>query len=307
MKNVGPASPMRSTSTLSPTTRAALWMLGWLTLMVTIAIAGREASHELALFQIMLMRSCVGIALIAPLVYRAGGFAALRTTQLRWHALRNTVHYAAQYGWFAALTLIPLAQVVAIEFTMPIWTALLAAAFLGERLYGGKIGAAMLGLIGVALIVKPAADQVGAGQWIALGAAIGFAVSVTLTKRLTRTDSPVAIIFWMLVVQSLIGFVPALLSWRWPSTAGWGWVLLIAFCGTYSHYCMTNALRHAEATLVVPMDFIRVPLTALAGWLIYAERVDMLAVAGTALILGANVMNLRRPPAALSSVTPGRP
>jgi drug/metabolite transporter (DMT)-like permease len=100
-------------------------------------------------------------------------------------------------------------------------------------------------------------------------------------------------------VQSLIGLVPALSSWRWPSTAAWGWVLLIAFCGTYSHYCMTNALRHAEATLVVPMDFIRVPLTALAGWLIYGERVDMLAVAGTALILGANVMNLRRTPAAV--------
>ena len=290
---------MPSTAAFSPTTRAALWMLGWLTLMVTIAIAGREASHELALFQIMLMRSCIGILLLAPLVRRAGGIAAVRTTQLRWHALRNAVHYAAQYGWFAALTLIPLAQVVAIEFTMPIWTALLAAAFLGERLYGGKVGAALLGLVGVALIVKPAADQVGAGQWIALSAAIGFAVSVTLTKRLTRTDTPVAIIFWMLIVQSLIGLVPVLLSWRWPSTAAWGWVLLIAFCGTYSHYCMTNALRHAEATLVVPMDFIRVPLTALAGWLIYGERVDMLAVAGTALILGGNVMNLRGAPVAV--------
>jgi len=151
------------------------------------------------------------------------------------------------------------------------------------------------------LIVKPSADHVDAGQWIALGAAVGFAVSVTLTKRLTRTDSPVAIIFWMLIVQSLIGLVPALLSWRWPSTTGWGWVLLIAFCGTYSHYCMTNALRHAEATLVVPMDFIRVPLTALAGWLIYGESVDMLAVAGTALILAANVMNLRRAPAAAAA------
>ena len=271
-------------------------MLGWLTLMITIAIAGREASHELALFQIMETRSIIGILLLAPLVHRAGGLAGVRTTQLRWHALRNSVHFVAQYGWFAALTLIPLAQVVAIEFTMPIWTALLAAAFLGERLYGGKIGAALLGLIGVALIVKPSADHVGAGQLIALGAAVGFAVSVTLTKRLTRTDSPVAIIFWMLVVQSLIGLVPALLSWRWPSTGTWGWVLLIAFCGTYSHYCMANALRNAEATLVVPMDFIRVPLTALAGWLIYGERVDMLAVAGTVLILGANVLNLRRAP-----------
>src|ERR1700712_2059601 len=173
-----PASPMPSISGYSSTTRAALWMLGWLTLMITIAIAGREASHEVAVFQIMEVRSVIGILLLAPLGRGAGGINAMRSTQLRWHALRNAVHYVAQYGWFAALTLIPLAQVVAIEFTMPIWTALLAPAFLGERLHGGKVGAALLGLIGVALIVKPSADHVGAGQLIALGAAVGFAVSV---------------------------------------------------------------------------------------------------------------------------------
>ena len=270
-------------------------MAGWLTLMVVIAVAGREATRELSVFQVMLLRSAIGLALIAPLVRAAGGLAALRTQRLRDHALRNIVHYAAQYGWLAALTMIPLAQVVAIEFTMPIWTVLLAAAFLGERISAAKTVAVALGLVGVTLIVRPGgAGGVEPGQFVALAAALGFAVSVVMVKSLTRSDGAVVIIFWMLVLQSLLGLIPALATWRWPSPAAWGWVLLVAFCGTYSHYCMARALAHADATVVVPMDFLRVPLTALAGWLIYAERLDLLTVLGAALILGGNLLNTRR-------------
>ncbi|WP_284614686.1 DMT family transporter [Aquabacterium humicola] len=274
--------------------RAAAWMAGWLSLMVVIAVAGREATRELAVFQIMVMRSLIGLVMLYPLVHAAGGFAAMKTARWPQHALRNAVHYAAQYGWFVALTLIPLAQVVAIEFTMPIWTALLAVALLGERFNRWKALAVLLGLVGVALIVRPAASAISPGQLIALAAAVGFAVSVTLTKSLTRTDSAVQIMFWMLIVQSVLGLLPALAVWRWPSPTVWGWVLVIAFCGTFSHYCMSRALRHADATVVVPMDFLRVPLTALAGWLVYSERIDLLTVIGTALILGGNLLNLRR-------------
>ena len=177
---------------------------------------------------------------------------------------------------------------------MPLWTALFAAVFLGERLSPLKLLAVALGLIGVALIVKPAAGSISPGQLVALAASVGFAASVIMTKSLTRTDSPVQIIFWMLVVQSVVGIVPALMVWRVPPTGVWGWILVIAFCGTFSHYCMTHALRHAEATAVVPIDFVRVPLTALVGWLVYAERIDPLTVVGTLLILVGNLLNLGR-------------
>jgi len=192
--------------------RAALWMAGWLSLMVLIAIAGREAQRELAVFQIMELRSLIGLVLIAPLIRAAGGLAAMRTQRPRQHAARNLVHYAAQYGWFVALTLIPLAQVVAIEFTMPIWSALLAAMFLRERIGAWKVVAIALGVFGVGLIVRPASTGLSTGQAIALAAAVGFAVSVVLVKSLTRSDSALAIIFWMLVWQSLLGLLPALRS-----------------------------------------------------------------------------------------------
>jgi len=250
--------------------------------------------RELGVFQLMEMRSVIGLVLLAPLIRAEGGLRAMRTLRLRGHVARNVVHYGAQFGWLFALTLIPLGQVVAIEFTMPIWTALLAAAFLAERMNAWKVLAVVLGLLGVGLIVRPSADGLNLGQVVALTAALGFAVSLTLVKSLTRNDSAVVIGFWMLIVQSILGLLPALMQWRWPSTGVWGWVLVVAFCGTFSHYCMARALRHADATVVVPMDFLRVPLSAVAGWLVYSERMDIWTVGGALLILAGNLLNLRR-------------
>jgi drug/metabolite transporter (DMT)-like permease len=272
---------------------AALWMAGWLSLMLIIAIAGREAAREINVFQLMEMRSVLGFLMLYPLIHAQGGFAIVKTARLPQHIARNLIHYGAQLGWFLALTLIPIGQVVAIEFTMPLWTAILAAMFLGERMTVWKIA---LGIVGVIIIVRPATGEINPGQLIALAAAVGFGISVTMVKSLTRTDQTLAIMFWMLVVQSTAGLLPALYVWTWPPTHLWGWVAVIAFCGTFSHYCMARALLHADATVVIPMDFLRVPLTAAAGWLIYSERLDLLTVLGAALILTGNLLNLKPNP-----------
>ena len=166
---------------------AALWMAGWLSLMLIITIAGREAAREINVFQLMEMRSILGFLMLYPLIRAAGGFAAMKTKRLPQHVARNLIHYGAQLGWFFALTLIPIGQVVAIEFTMPIWTAILAASFLGERMTIWKIAAIVLGIIGVVVIVRPATSEVNPGQLIALAAAVGFGVSVAMVKSLTRT------------------------------------------------------------------------------------------------------------------------
>jgi drug/metabolite transporter (DMT)-like permease len=273
--------------------KAALWMAGWLSLMLVMAVAGRETARQLNVFQIMEVRSILGFLLLYPMIRAQGGFARLKTSRLPQHIARNLIHYGAQLGWFFALSLIPIGQVVAIEFTMPIWTAILAAAFLGERMTIWKTTAILLGIVGVIVIVRPATGEVDPGQLIALGAAVGFGVSMALVKSLTRTESALAIIFWMLMVQSAAGFFPTLYLWIWPSAQAWGWLIVIAVCGTFSHYCLANAMRYADATVVVPMDFLRVPLTATAGWLIYSEQLDMFTVLGAALILTGNLLNLR--------------
>ena len=152
---------------------AALWMAGWLALMLVMAVAGREALRQLNVFQLMEVRSVLGFLLLYPLIQLNGGLAIVKTARLPLHVARNLMHYASQLGWFFALTLIPIGQVVAIEFTMPIWTAILAATFLGERMTVWKITAIVLGLIGVLVIVRPATGAVNPGQLIALAAEIG--------------------------------------------------------------------------------------------------------------------------------------
>jgi drug/metabolite transporter (DMT)-like permease len=276
---------------------AALWMAGWLSLMLIVAVAGREAARELNVFQIMEIRSAIGLVLLYPLIRLAGGFAALRTSRLPLHATRGVLHYAAQLGWFYALTLIPIGQVVSLEFTMPIWTAILAASFLGERMTIWKVLAIALGMIGVFVIVRPTAGEINPGQLIVLAAAVGFGTSVAIMKSLTRTEASVAIVFWMLAVQVVAGALPTFYVWVWPSPYAWACAIAIAIAGTYSHFCMARAMLYADATIVLPMDFLRVPLTAAAGWLIYSERMDAFTVLGALLILTGNLLNLK-PPAA---------
>lgn len=268
-------------------------MGGWLAAMVTMAIAGRETVSQLSAFQVMELRALIGFVLLMPLVLSAGGFSAMKSRHPWQHIWRNAVHYTAQYAWLVAVTLIPLAQVVSIEFTMPIWTALLAVLFIGEKMNAWKVGAVVLGLVGVWIIVRPDAQNIDLGQLISFYAAVGFSISVILVKTLTRTDSVVQIIFWMLIIQAIIGLAPAWYYWQPVPQQLWRWIVLVAICGTFSHFCMAKAMTHADATVVVPMDFLRVPLTALAGWLVYNEVVDIYTIAGATLILAGNLLNLK--------------
>ncbi len=273
--------------------KAAFWMAGSLAAIILMAVSGREASRELNVFQIMEMRSLIGLFMLYPLIRSSGGFRAMRTNRIWQHLGRNAAHYAGQFAWLMALSMIPLAQLIAIEFTTPAWTAIMAVAFLGERLNIWRTLTIVLGIIGVVIIVRPGIGTVEIGQLIVLGAAFTFGISFTMVKSLTRTESPVKIIFWMLVIQSGIGLLPALHLWQWPSMHVMPWVIIIAFTGTFSHFCMAKALLYADATVVIPMDFLRVPLTAVVGWLVYSESIDIYTAIGAALILSGNLLNLK--------------
>src|SRR5262245_1542982 len=196
--------------------KAALWMAGSITLFITMSVAGRATTSVLNVFQVMEMRSVIGILMLMPLVQLAGGFAAMRTKRPLVHLGRNIAHYAGQFTWLYALTLIPLAQLISIEFTTPIWTALLATTFLHEKLTRPRLAAIVLGLVGIVIIVRPGVSTVQTGHLIVLAAALFFGISLVVTKSLTRTDNVVRIIFWMLVIQSIIGLLPAIYVWRTP-------------------------------------------------------------------------------------------
>jgi drug/metabolite transporter (DMT)-like permease len=266
-------------------------MAGWLSATLAMTIAARELGHDIPIFVMMLFRSFIATLILAPIVVARGEIAA-RLRQLPLHVARNFIHYAAQYAWFSALLMIPLAQVISIEFTTPMWVAILAALFLGERLNGAKILSIALGLAGIVVIVRPGVTSAGVGHLYALLAAVGFGLSVSFTKFLTRRDSPLTVIFLMFLIQSVIGALPAYLSWTWPQGHDWLWVAIIGAVGTFSHFCLSKSLSLTDATLVMPMDFLRVPLTALLGWWLYREGFDLYSILGALLILAANTVNL---------------
>ncbi|RWF68615.1 MAG: DMT family transporter [Mesorhizobium sp.] len=274
--------------------RAAFWMALSIASFLTMSVAGRATTAKLNVFHVLELRSVIGLFILLPLVMISGGFAAMRTKRPLAHIARNVVHFVGQAAWLYALTLIPLAVLISIEFTTPIWTAILAVGFLGERLSRPRLAAIVLGLIGVVIIVRPGVGSVDPGHIVVLGAAVCFGISVVLVKSLTRTDSVVSIIFWMLVIQSVLGLIPALYEWRNPPLELWPWILLIAFTGMSSHFCMARALAYADATVISPMDFLRVPLSALIGWLLYHEQIDAFTAGGALLILLGNLLNLQK-------------
>jgi len=288
--------------TTQSTLKAALWMGGWIATFLVMTVAGRALMPALDAFQVMELRSVFGFLMLLPVVVLSGRLPAMRTQRLRQHIGRNAAHYAGQLAFFVALPMISLAELMAIEFTTPVWGALLAAAFLGETLNGHKVSAMVLGLIGVLVIVRPAAGAIDPGHVIILAGTFGFAISIVMVRSLTRTESVVGIIFWMLIIQSIIGLVPALAVWRNPPVELWPAILMVAFTGAVSHYCLARALANAEAMVVMPMDFLRLPFAGLVGWLLYQETIDVFTAAGALLIIAGNVLNVQRRQVAAAAV-----
>ncbi len=278
--------------TVSPSVpRAMLWMVGALLSFAAMALAGRELSSELTLFQILFLRSAICLCVLVPLAARLG-WDRLATRRPLIHLARNSVHYAASYFWMLGVISIPLAEVFAIEFTTPIWTAILAALFLREPLTRIRLAAIALGFIGVMVILRPGAAIVHPAAFAVLAAALGYAAAYVFTKSLSADDRPIVILFWMNVIQLVIGLVPSALTWVTPSPALWPWVAVIGMSGLASHYCIARAMAFADATVVVPLDFLRLPLIAVVGYIVYAEPLDPFVLAGAVLVVGGNMLNL---------------
>jgi drug/metabolite transporter (DMT)-like permease len=281
----------------SPAVRAALWMLGAVVSLSTMAISGRELSAELNTFQILFFRSLVGLAVISTLLQRAG-WHQVKTRIFGVHVLRNVSHYAGQFGWFFALGVIPLSEVFAIEFTTPIWTAILATLLLGERMSRMRVAAVAAGFLGILVILRPGLAVVSIGALAVLGAAIAYAFSYVMTKKLSGTETPLSILFYMTAIQLPLGLAAASFDWVWPSSWAWPWLAVVAVTALSAHYCIARAFRLADATVVVPLDFVRLPLIAVLGWLLYAEPINAWVFTGAALVFAGVWLNVRSAQAA---------
>ena len=276
---------------MSPTLRAAFWMSGTLASLIVMALGGRELSAGMSTFEMLFFRSLIGLAVISVLLSRSG-WAQIKSEKVGLHIIRNSAHYVGQFGWFYGIALLPLAQVFALEFTLPIWTAILAPVLLGERLTGTRIAVIVIGFTGALIILRPGMVPIDTATLVVLVAAFGFATSHTLTKKLSRTDSALSILFYMTLVQLPMGLVPSLSDWVWPTLAHAPWLALIGVTGLTAHFCMVRAFLHADAIVVIPMDFLRLPLIALIGLIFYAEPLDIWVLIGGAVIFAGNFLNI---------------
>lgn len=272
---------------------AAAWMSGALASFTFIAVAGREAAKGASTSTIMFYRSWFALALVLAAVAISGrGFARFRTAQVGTHGLRSVIHFGAQYSWLFALPLIPLAQLFAIEFTAPLWTALMAPFLLGERLTTLRTTAIALGFAGALVVVRPHSAVVGIGTMFALFAAIGFSIHYIITKKLMRGDTAFTVIFYMTVFQAGLATLLLTASTQIPDVITVAWIFLVAVCGLTAHFSIARAFALADAIIVTPMDFLRLPLIALVGVALYAEPLDPWVLAGGAMVVIANFINI---------------
>lgn len=292
---------------ISSPARAALWMALALSSFSIMAVSGREAGQVMPTADLLVWRSVIGaIVVCSVLPFAARGVSQLRTKRLPQHFVRNLFHFFGQYCWYTAVTLIPLAQLFALEFTAPIWVALFAPLLLGERFTIWKAVAVAMGFAGVLLVVRPididTGFSLGTGQIWALMSAVGFAGNMIVTKRLSATETSLCIVFYMTVMQAPMGMiVSGGLPVVPPDLRIALWVLALGLGGLSAHFCLAQAFRHADATIVAPMDFARLPLIAVVGMLAYGEKLDIYVFAGGAMIFFGNYLNMRAQAARLRS------
>ncbi|WP_425046586.1 DMT family transporter [Primorskyibacter sp. S87] len=279
---------------MNPTFKAALWMTGAIAAFSTMAVVGRELSAVYDTFEIMLYRSLTGILVVSAVLTFTGGWGGVTTRAFSLHAIRNTVHFAGQNLWFMAVPLIPLAQVFALEFTQPLWVILFSPLLLKERLTPIRVLSALIGFAGILIVARPGATPISFGVLAAASAAIFFALTTIATKKLTTIASIGCIMFWLTLMQAVLGFVSAGLDGQItpPQLPMLPWLVLVGLGGLLAHFCITNALAIAPATVVVPFDFVRLPTIAVVGMLLYQEPLDFYVLLGAVVIFGGNYLNI---------------
>ena len=271
--------------------QAAAWMMLTVVSFVVMAVAIRSLAPTISAVEMVAFRSIVGLVIISAIIL-ATGRGHFKTTRPALHLGRNLVHFSAMLCWTIGVASLPLAQAISLEFTQPIWLALLAALFLGEKLHLHRIIAIVCGFIGVLMIVQPGRIDINPSVFVVLYAAFGYAVSMIFVKMLVRTESPLTLLFYMNLMQLPMALVPASFNWVTPTLSQMPWVILLGVAGLGAHYGMARALKIADASLVYPIEFLRLPVLSAVGWLLYGEQVGWMVFAGGVLMFAGNYYSL---------------
>ncbi|PRX08587.1 UNVERIFIED_ORG: S-adenosylmethionine uptake transporter [Martelella mediterranea] len=270
-----------------------IWVALSMAAFIGMSVGSRELATSLSIRQVLFFRALVGLGIIIVLARQF--LPEIRQAKMvRLHIIRNVVHFTGQYFWTIGVVLLPLASVFALEFTMPIWVAFFAWLFLKEKLTRPRILATLGGFLGVLVIARPGLGMIDPAASLVLLAAAFYALALICVKELTRECSPGVIVVWMILIQLPLGFVFALTDWQPVSWTDVPWMLVAGIGALSAHFCQAQALKRLEASVVIPIDFLRVPLAAIVGYYAYGEAIDLWVFLGGAIILLSNYQAVLR-------------
>ncbi len=239
-----------------------------------------EGQHP---FEMAFFRNLFGFIVLGPFFLRYG-LAVLRTERLGLHAVRGTVHVGSMLLFFTAVNIAPLATVASMTFTAPLFVTIGAVLLLGEKIRYRRIGALVIGFAGVMIVLRPGAGEIEVGALMALGSACIWASALLLIKVLSRTESSVTLTAYMALFLTPLSAIPAAFVWQWPTLEELGWLALMGCVGTLGHLCLAQAFREADATTVLPFDFLRLIWASLLGYFMFGQVPEVLVYIGGAVI-----------------------
>ena len=273
--------------------RAVLFMLLSTALLSCMHGLVRHVSHTLHPFEIAFFRNLFGLAAVLPLVWRAGA-AGFVTRRPGLQVLRGVIGMGAMLGWFYGLSVTPIAGATALSFTASIFASVGAALFLGERMRLRRWSAVIIGFMGALIVLRPGVETIGIGALAILFSSMCWGTNIVIVKRLGQTDNTVSIVVWMSLLLTLFSVFPALYVWQWPSWSELGWLLLLGTLGTGGHLAMVTALKLADATVLMPIDFTRLVWTSILGYLAFAESPDVWTWLGGTVIFASSAFIIYR-------------
>jgi drug/metabolite transporter (DMT)-like permease len=273
---------------LPGSTRGILWMaLASFTYACTYAVV-RELSGSFTAFQIVFFRSALGILFMAPWLVRAGrGALYFNHAWLYW--ARTACNYVGMVLLMWGIGRLALQNVTALQFTIPLFTVLFVALILGETVGVHRWAALLIGFSGALVIVRPGFVEVSAASLAVLGCSALYGLSNVTTKRLTQLDDPNAVVFHVFSLMMLVGLVPALWHWTTPTLAQLPWIVAMGALSTLATLGTTRGLAAADASVVMPINFLRQPFAVTLGFIFWTELPDIWTGIGSAIIFGAGL------------------
>lgn len=287
----------------SPTVVAISLMIGAMVMFSAGHGLVRFAASELHPFQIGFLRAIFGLVFMLPIIMRGPDYSDLRIKLPRLHLIRGFLSALNTLAWFTAIAIMPLGEAVALNFTSPLFSTILAAIFLNEVVHARRWTATVIGFIGVLIVVRPGVETIQLGALLALGTAMSISVNVMLIRVMSQVDSTRAIVATFNLSITVFTFIPALFVWIWPSPLMIAITFTVGATTTIAHLMLTRAMSLAEASAIVPLEFVRLPLAVLIGFIWFAEILDGWTLFGAA-IIGCSAVYIARREAIAARRTP---